>query len=295
MKKEKNNKLSIYAKGFLMGACDIIPGVSGGTVAFITGIYMDFICSVKNINYKNIKKLVVLLWQRKWSSFWLEMKVLKFDFLLILLLGILSAIFLVSRVVLFLLEDYRVFTLSFFVGLILASAKVVLKEINLKSFQNILFGILGLTVGIGLNFLVPLNIDTPSLFYLFISGFLAISAMFLPGISGSFILLILGVYQFILNALHHISSSYFSLSVFILGILFGAFFISRFINLVYHKDKSKTLFVLLGLVIGSLSIPVFEIIKLSSGFGGLNILLEITLFLLGFVLVFGLSKASVHK
>ncbi|MCK5492384.1 MAG: DUF368 domain-containing protein, partial [Candidatus Omnitrophica bacterium] len=210
-------------------------------------------------------------------------------FLGILFSGIFTAIFLGSKVITFLLNSYFVYTISFFVGLILASSKVLYRSIENHKIKNILFGFLGLILGITLALVVPLKVN-PSYGYVFIGGFFAISAMFLPGISGSFILLIMGIYPFMLEVLHNIRIQFSYFLVFGIGAALGAFFISRLIVFLFNKDKCKTLYVLLGLVIGSLSIPVKKVIGSGIEFTSFNIIGMLLLFFLGFVLTLGINN-----
>ena len=145
-------------------------------------------------------------------------------------------------------------------------------------------------MGILLIFLVPVN-ASPSLGYVFFGGLIAISAMFLPGISGAFILLIMGLYEFMINVLQNISANFGYLTVFLLGIILGAFIISRVISFVLTKHKCKTLYLLLGLVIGSLSIPIKRIFT-TTILNLSNFFLMIVFLILGVLLVTLVSKYS---
>lgn len=275
----------IVLKGFLMGVCDVIPGVSGGTIAFITGIYQRLIDAVKSFSPRTIVHLIKL--DRK------KIKELDLPFLGLLVAGIVMALFLVSGVIDRLLISYYSFTVSFFIGLILASSIVIYTDIKDHSIRNISFGLIGLLIGLSLAFVVQLNV-TPSLLYVFFAGFLAISAMFLPGISGAFILLILGVYQFMLRSLHNLSENILYVAMFLAGAVIGAGVISRLISFLFAKDKNKTLYVLLGLVVGSLSVPVKGIVQSSSVDSGMLVLM-ILLAVSGFAIVFLVNKLVVGK
>ncbi|MFW5871550.1 MAG: DUF368 domain-containing protein [bacterium] len=280
-----DNRLMIVLKGFLMGVCDVIPGVSGGTIAFITGIYQRLIDAVKSFSPRTIVHLIKL--DRK------KIKELDLPFLGLLVAGIVMALFLVSGVIDRLLISYYSFTVSFFIGLILASSIVIYTDIKDHSIRNISFGLIGLLIGLSLAFVVQLNV-TPSLLYVFFAGFLAISAMFLPGISGAFILLILGVYQFMLRSLHNLSENILYVAMFLAGAVIGAGVISRLISFLFAKDKNKTLYVLLGLVVGSLSVPVKGIVQSSSVDSGMLVLM-ILLAVSGFAIVFLVNKLVVGK
>jgi putative membrane protein len=277
------NKILLFLKGFLMGICDIIPGISGGTIAFITGIYEKLISSVKGFSPKFFKDLFTF----KKKELKKDLKTIDFPFLITLLFGILVAIVAGSRAIKYLLENYNAFTISFFVGLILASSKIIFDNIKNHKMKNIFFGIIGLAFGISFAFLIPVEIN-PGFFYIFLGGFFGISAMFLPGISGAFILLIMGIYGFIIDVLHSPLESADIILVFLGGVVLGVFVISRVVSFLFEKDKCKTLYFLLGLVIGSLSIPVSRVFEqnLSS--------FEISLSLF-FVFVGGLSVTLVNN
>ena len=267
--------ITLFLKGFLMGICDVIPGVSGGTIAFITGIYTRLINAVKNISPKLISDFF-----RDKKKFKEDVKNLDIIFLITLGLGIITAILIGARVITFLLEQYFVYTIAFFIGLILVSSKIIYDNIKNHHLKNILFGIIGLFIGILLTILIPMEIN-PTLLYVFFGGFVAISAMFLPGISGAFLLLILGIYEFMLNVIRNISENIGFFIAFILGAILGMFIISRVISFLFEKDRCKTLYFLLGLVIGCLSIPIKKIYASNTAWSITTISLMIVFFLLG--------------
>jgi putative membrane protein len=269
-----------------MGICDLIPGISGGTIAFITGIYPRLINAVKAISLRLFYNFFKYLFHRNKNNLKeLKKDIKKLDimFLVTLVLGILTAILIGSRIIKFLLDNYFAYTLSFFIGLILASAKIIFDNIQDHRRKNVLFGFIGLIVGLLLIILVPVNIANPSLRYIFIGGFFAISAMFLPGISGAFILLIMGLYEFIIGILNNPISNIKPLLIFMVGVVLGAFVISRIISFLFEKDKAKTLYLLLGLVVGALSIPVKKIFQ--NNLGVLDYSVMIICFVLGILLV----------
>jgi len=278
------NKILLFLKGLLMGICDIIPGISGGTIAFITGIYIRLINAIKNISLKLFYDIFLSPFNKK-NREYLKQDIKKIDlgFLFILFLGIGTALLLGSKIIKFLLNNYFVYTLSFFIGLILASSKIIFDNIQNHKKKNILFGILGFILGILLSILVPVDL-VPTKSYVFIGGFLAISAMFLPGISGAFILLIMGLYEFMINILHDISGNIVYFIIFVAGAALGAFTISRIISFLFKKDKCKTLYVLLGLVLGTLSVPLKKIFKMGL-FQISNVLTMLFFLLLGVFLV----------
>jgi len=271
-----NEKILLFFKGILMGICDLIPGISGGTIAFITGIYERLINAVKGFSFDTLIKR--------------DFKKLDLGFLFFLLLGIISAILIGSRGIKYLLENYLSYTLMFFMGLILASSFIIFESIKNHKAWNVFFGLIGLIVGLSFGFLNPVNSE-PSFAYVFFGGFVAISAMFLPGISGSFILLIMGLYEFIIELLNDVIGNFGYLFVFGIGMLFGAFFISRVISFLFNKDKCKTLYFLLGLVIGALVIPIRRVIESGVDFKEIPILGF--LFLIGILVVLGVRSFQV--
>lgn len=291
------NSIILFLKGLLMGICDVIPGVSGGTIAFITGIYTRLINAVKSFSPKLINDFFRYILKRDKKDYIKlkeDIKNLDFIFLITLGLGIAIAIFIGSGIITFLLENYFIYTLAFFIGLILASSKIIYNSIEKHHTKNVLFGVLGLLIGISLSILIPVQV-TPTLAYVFLAGFLAISAMFLPGISGAFILLILGVYEFMLKVIHNIGQNIGFFTIFIMGAAFGAFIISRIISFLFRKDRCKTLYVLLGLVIGSLSIPVKRMLQSNNIRNIFNIIITIIFFLLGFFIVKTIHKFEKKK
>ena len=265
-----------------MGVCDLIPGISGGTIAFITGIYQRLIEAVKSFSPEVFMNII---FGRDVKN---NIKKLDLGFLITLFLGIATSIFLGANLITFLMDNYFSFTIAFFVGLILASVKLIYDKIEDHKIENTSFGLVGLAIGILLAIIIPVSI-TPTLTYVFISGFLAISAMFLPGISGAFILLILGVYEFMLSVVKDIWGKVNFFLAFILGAILGAFTISRIISYLFKKDKNKTLYTLLGLVVGSLSIPVKRVFD-QAVFNLPNMLIMVVLLGLGAFLVLVIGK-----
>lgn len=266
-----------------MGVCDLIPGISGGTIAFITGIYTRLIDAVKNFSPKLIYDIFTYPIHRRRGSLREDIKKLDSLFLLVLMLGIGSALLAGSGIIKFLLRDYYAYTLSFFVGLIIASSKILFNHIQNHNIKNISFGFFGFALGLMLSILVPLTV-TPTLGYVFLGGFFAVSAMFLPGISGAFILLIMGLYEFMIDVLNDIPGNISFFLLFVTGALAGAFCISRIISFLFKKNRCRTLYVLLGLVIGALSAPLKKIFQTAT-FEISNIFIMVFCFLLGALLV----------
>lgn len=234
--------LFLYLKGAAMGAADIVPGVSGGTIALITGIYEELISSIKNINSKLFKILLKNGIKEFWSA-------LNGNFLLVLLTGIFTSVILLAQVIVFLLVNHEFKLWGFFFGLIIASAFLILKDIqshNIKSILLMLFGILiAATISLSSTTSFP-NSDI----FIFITGSIAITAMILPGISGSFILLLLSKYEFIINAIKDFDIRV--ILVFGLGCICGLLIFSRFLHFLFQNYKDNLLSVLSGFLIGSL-------------------------------------------
>jgi putative membrane protein len=278
----------LFLKGMLMGVCDLIPGISGGTIAFITGIYSRLIEAVKSFSPKLLKDILRYLAKRdkqNFSNLREAIKKLDLVFLLTLLGGIGTSILLGSRLISYLLEYHFSLTISFFIGLILSSSVFIFTKIESHELQDIFFGVVGLGSGILLALLMPADIKV-SYAYVFFGGFVSISAMFLPGISGAFILLIMGLYRFMIDeVLHNVIENLAYLAVFLIGAIFGAFSISRIISFLFRTARNKTLYFLTGLVIGALAIPVKKIFEVETSFSLMSVLAMVGLALLGVILV----------
>ena len=177
-----------------MGAADVVPGVSGGTMAFILGIYEELLNAIKSFDFKSLRLLAAFRMEAFFEK-------ISWQFLLSLGLGILTAIFTFSKFLAWLLENEPVLIWSFFLGLILASVVTVSKRVDqwkVSRWVSLLCGLVGIYILVGL---VP--VSTPDdLWFLFVSGAVAICAMILPGISGSFILVLMGKYQAVLQAVN---------------------------------------------------------------------------------------------
>lgn len=234
--------VGIAFKGACMGAADVIPGVSGGTIAFLMGIYEELLNSIKSVNGEALK----LLFSGKIAAFW---KHINGSFLLSLGTGILLSVFSIARLMKYLLEFHPVPLWSFFFGLILASSVYILKGLDKWSFQNILSLLVG--VGIGAYICLASPGQTPdALWFVCLSGAIAICAMILPGISGSFILLLLGKYAFIMNAVTDLNI--IVLAVFAIGCAVGIISFSHVLSWLLKKYYMLTIALLSGFMIGSL-------------------------------------------
>jgi putative membrane protein len=234
--------LTVAFKGACMGAADVIPGVSGGTIAFLMGIYQQLLDSIKSINLHNIK----LLLKGKVGEFW---KAVNGWFLVSLGAGILFSIFSLARMMKYLLEYHPIPLWSFFFGLILASAIYILKGLDKWSLQNIISLLVGVVIAAFICIASPAQ--TPdALWFVFISGAIAICAMILPGISGSFILLLLGKYAFIMGAVTELNIPV--LLVFAAGAGIGIVCFSHFLSWLLNKFYMLTIALLSGFMVGSL-------------------------------------------
>lgn len=226
-----------------MGAADIVPGVSGGSIALIAGIYQELLDSINSFSLENLK----LLTKGEVKGFY---KAVNGSFLLSLLLGILTSIFLLSRLITYLMSDHPIPLWSFFTGLILVSAFIILKEIKRWHLGVILAVLIGTAIAWWVTNLPPTT--TPdALWFTFVSGAIAICAMILPGISGSFILLIMGQYEGILQAVT--DRNFLKLFVFALGCIVGILAFSRVVSWLLRKHHSATIGLLSGFMLGSVN------------------------------------------
>lgn len=242
--------IMVAVKGACMGAADVIPGVSGGTIAFIMGIYDEFIGSLASINGEALK----LLLKGRFSAFW---KHINGSFLLSLVAGIGISVIALAGLMQMLLSDFPIQTWAFFFGLIVASSLFIIRGISGWKIREGLMLVFGILLGAVICTLSPTQ--TPDgLWFIFLSGALAICAMILPGISGSFILLILGKYEYVLGAISGLVAgvdpgrNLLILGVFGLGAIIGILAFSRFLHWLLARWQKETMIVLAGFIIGSL-------------------------------------------
>lgn len=235
--------LLVLLKGMGMGAADVVPGVSGGTIAFITGIYEELIHSIRSIDLKAIK----LFFTGKWKSFWIHVNG---NFLLSVFIGIFISVVSLARLLEYLLHEYPVHIWSFFFGLILVSSYVVARKIKHWDYPIMV----ALVVGIGAAFYVTsvTPAQTPDdAWFVILSGALGSCAMILPGISGSFILLLLGKYEFALEAVNNVDIG--NLLLLGAGALVGIISFAKLLSWLFKKYHNATIAVLAGFMIGSLN------------------------------------------
>jgi putative membrane protein len=243
MKRNFVDYFILVFKGMAMGAADVVPGVSGGTIAFISGVYEELIATLNSINLNSLKTLKLQGVSATWKK-------INGNFLLALFGGILLSILSLSKLVAWLLHEEPVLLWAFFFGLVLASIIFVLKKINQWNSAVFLGLILGGVFAYQLTQLNALG-NSDSNWYLFLSGAIAICAMILPGISGAFILVILGSYANVLQALN--DKDIAKITIFMTGALIGILSFSRLLKWLFKRFKNMTLAVLTGFMIGALS------------------------------------------
>lgn len=226
-----------------MGAADVIPGVSGGTVAFITGIYEELINSIKSIDLDAFR----LLFTFRIANFWNK---INGNFLVCVLAGVVTSLLSLSKLMTYLLEHHPISIWSFFFGLILVSSPLILRDIKKWNLFTSFSFVVGIILAYFITVLSPT--DTPTnLFFIFFCGALAICAMILPGISGAFILLLIGKYEYMITAL--IQFNIPVIMVFVMGCFLGLLGFSHFLSWILTHYRFPTLALLAGFMIGSLN------------------------------------------
>ena len=233
----------IALKGIAMGAADVVPGVSGGTIAFISGIYEELITSINNMGPSLIR-----IWKNDgFRAFWRK---LNGNFLAALFFGIFISLFSLATLVSWLLENEPVLLWSFFFGLVAASIFFVGREITKWNIAMVIILLIGATIAYIITTL-PASENSAGLPYLFMSGALAVCAMILPGISGAFILVLLGSYKTVLDAVHERDISV--IITVALGAIFGLFSFAKLLKWMFKHYKNLTLALLTGFILGSLN------------------------------------------
>ena len=242
-------KIGLIIRGMAIGAANVIPGVSGGTIALITGIYPEIIDSLKSFGWKTIK----LLLKGQLSRFFSK---INGSFITSVGIGVLASIFTLAKALNHLLTNHLTLTMSFFFGLILASVYLVYKQINKWNWICTLAAIAGIGLASTILLIEPLQ-ENPSPIYIFLCGVIAMSSMILPGISGSFILILMGNYALVLGAVSDIRNLNSSLPIvlpFVGGCAIGLLGFSRILAIVLEKFKATTMALLTGFIIGSLAV-----------------------------------------
>lgn len=261
------DKLFLIIKGLGMGAANKVPGVSGGVVAFVAGFYEEFIYSLQKINVKALKFLI----NGRFKSFF---QYINGRFLSLLFLGMIVSYFSISKLLDFLIVNYELFVWSVFFGMIIGSIYYLNKDFKEWNTPTLFSLILGISIGVGISFLDPAK-ENDNLWFVFFCGIISVSGMTLPGLSGSFILILLGNYVLLLvdsvNALYDsmidILSGNFNavvepfrlkmikvLAVFTLGSVTGLVSFSHILNFVLKRYKAITVSMLMGFIVGSLGV-----------------------------------------
>jgi len=243
MQRSIKDYIIIALKGTAMGAADAVPGVSGGTIAFISGIYEELIASISNVNVSLFKTFK----NEGFKAFWTQ---LNGNFLLALLTGIVVSFVSFMRLAKFLIEQHPVLIWSFFFGLIIASILFVGKQIEHWNIKTVIALILGAIAAYYITSLPALGSNTNP-YFLFIAGAIAICAMILPGISGSFILVILGAYKTLSDAFHDFDLK--KIAIFATGALVGLLSFSHLLKWLFKNYHNTTLAILTGFIFGSLN------------------------------------------
>lgn len=299
-----------------MGAADVVPGVSGGTIAFISGIYKELIDSINNVNLSALKTLKKDGLKAAWEQ-------VNGSFLLALVIGIGISVLTFSKVITHLLDTQPILVWSFFFGLIIASITLIWKEITHWKLVDILFLLIGITISYYITIARPVS-SPDSYWYLFLSGFIAIIAMILPGISGAFILLLMGSYETVIGTINTfreglttanseiLISALLKLGVFAVGAIIGLKSFSKILHWMFEHHKNTTLTLLIGFMMGSLNkvwpwkqvletrinsrgevVPYIDRSILPQNFEGEpQITIAIILAIFGFVLIFGMEKIA---
>ena len=275
--------IKLFFKGVFMGIADAMPGVSGGTIALLVGIYEELIKSISEFNISLFSELK----KNGFNSFW---KKLNGNFLLVLSLGIGISLISFVKISANLLENFPLFIWSFFLGLIFATIYVIYKMINHWSVVSLFFLVTSILFSLFLSSFSIYETTEISLFFVLFSGIIASSAMILPGISGSLILVILGVYAYLIKSIDNLE--FIVIFTFILGAIIGLLAFSRILKYLFKNHRNVTYTIMLGLVIGSIE-KVWPWGKsFSVELSNLNLLLSVSLVILGFIIVFLLEKTK---
>ncbi|WP_297090811.1 DUF368 domain-containing protein [uncultured Draconibacterium sp.] len=243
MNRSAKDYITLALKGMGMGAADVVPGVSGGTIAFITGIYEELINSIKSVNLHAIK----LLLSFKLAAFW---QAINGSFLISVFIGVGISVFSLAKGLEYLLHHYPILVWSFFFGLIVASAIYVARSIKRWKADTVIGGLVGIIIAYLITVITPAEANT-SYWFIFLSGSIAICAMILPGISGSFILVLLGMYKFILSAVGDMNLAV--ILTFMAGAAIGIIAFSNVLSWLLRKFHNTTIAVLAGFMVGSLN------------------------------------------
>ncbi|QXP65042.1 DUF368 domain-containing protein [Polaribacter sp. HaHaR_3_91] len=306
MSRNIKDYIVIGLKGMGMGAADVVPGVSGGTIAFISGIYEELLGSISNVNLDLFKTLKKDGLKAAWTQ-------LNGNFLASLFIGIFISIISLAKVIKYLLENEPILLWSFFFGLVLASIIYIAKQITKWNVISVIVLVLGAFLAYYITTLNPLVSENSSPLFIFLAGAIAICAMILPGISGSFILVLLGAYKPVLDALNN--RDFKTILVFMAGAIIGLLTFSRVLKWLFKHYKNITLAALTGFIIGSLNkiwpwkqtltwrtnshgveVPFNQQSVSPFSFNGdAELTMAIVLAVVGFVIILGMEKLAVAK
>ena len=294
--------LWLYLKGIAMGSADVVPGVSGGTIAFITGIYTELLDSIKSVN----PSALMLLFKQGPKAAW---KAINGTFLITLLAGILTAILTLAKVIHYLLDQHAVLLWSFFFGLILASSLHIGKQIKQWQPSTLIALLIGALFAGFISIASPSSIEA-SYLNIFIAGSIAICAMILPGISGSFILLLMGLYAPVLAAVKGLQVDI--MLIFALGAILGLMLFSHLLSWLLHHYQDLMFSLLTGFMLGALlkvwpwketisyrlnskglEVPFEQLNRLPDWVTGDQVVSALVLVFVGFACVLLLEKFSV--
>ena len=237
------NHILVALKGFGMGAANVVPGVSGGTIALLTGIYSDIVGALNAVTEKETWKSLL---HGRFREFW---RLIKGDFLVALLVGVLLSVFSLAKLVTWCLTYYPIMTWAFFFGLILASAVVMVRGIKDFRGADLIPAVIGLALGLVICTMSPAK-TTDDIWFIFLCGAISICAMILPGISGSFILLVMGKYHYIMQAINDLNWPV--IIMFGIGCVVGILAFAKLLHWLLARWERQTMLVLLGFVFGSL-------------------------------------------
>ena len=243
MKKFTDNLL-LYIKGLAMGAADVVPGVSGGTIAFVTGIYIELINTIKSVNLRALQTL-------KSEGIGAAWRFINGRFIVILLAGIFTSLFSLAQVMQYLLVEHPLPLWSFFTGMIVGSVIYLLRQNPLRSNHEKLLFFVGIGIAYGISIAPPVVLEGTAV-TMFLAGSIALCAMILPGISGSFILVLLGLYPVFIGAIANLQIDI--LTAFALGGIIGLMLFSRLLSWLLARFETLVIATMCGFLIGSLSI-----------------------------------------
>ena len=306
MGRSTRDYIIIGLKGMGMGAADVVPGVSGGTIAFISGIYVELLTSISNVNFGFLKTL-------KKEGFKVAWKQLNCAFLASLFLGICISIVSLAKTIKYLLENEPILLWSFFFGLVVASIIFIGKHVENWNYKFLFLAMFGVAFGYIITITSSTTLTEINYLFLVFAGAIASCAMILPGISGSFILVLLGAYKPVLNALN--TKDFVSIIIFLVGAVLGLLSFSRILKWLFSTYKNYTLATLTGFIIGSLNKiwPWKETISWRTNSKGIEVpfntasvspfsfegdnqlLISIFLMLIGFGLIILLEKLAIKK